>query len=131
MTLIACNSRILEDQAETIRQQKIQIAEQEKIKEALEAENRLAKQKQRDCNRAFREYFDKAQLTANREQAISLYRQGLEICPDDDVAHYELGRAFAAAGRFGEAGKSFEAALRINPDFTEARRQLDAVQKNR
>jgi len=131
MTLIACNSKILEEQAEIIRQQKIKIAEQEKIKETLEAENRLEQQKQRDCNRAFREYFDKAQLATNREQAISLYRQGLEICPDDDVAHYELGRALADAGRFGEAEKSFEAALKINPDFTEARRQLDAIRKTR
>ena len=131
MTLIACNSKILEEQAEIIRQQKIKIAEQEKIKETLEAENRLEQQKQRDCNRAFREYFDKAQLATNREQAISLYRQGLEICPDDDVAHYELGRALADAVRFGEAEKSFEAALKINPDFTEARRQLDAIRKTR
>jgi len=131
MTFIACNSKILEEQAEIIRQQKIKIAEQEKIKQALEAENRLEKQKQRDCNRAFREYFDKAQSTTNREQAISLYRKGLEICPDDDVAHFELGRALAADGRRTEAEKSFEAALKINPDFTEARRQLEAVQKNR
>jgi protein tyrosine/serine phosphatase len=75
MTLFACNSKILEDQAEIIHQQKIQIAEQEKIKETLEAKNRLEKQKQRDCNRAFREYFDKAQLATNREQTISLYRE--------------------------------------------------------
>ena len=131
MTLIACNSKILEEQAEIIRQQKIKIAEQEKIKETLEAEIRLEKQKQRDCNHAFREYFDKAQLATNREQTIKFFRQGLEICPDDDVAHFELGRALAADGRRTEAEKSFEAALKINPDFTEARRQLEAVQKNR
>jgi len=129
MTFIACNSKILEEQAEIIRQQKIKIAEQEKIKQAMEAENRL--EKQRDCNRAFRENFDKAQSTTNREQAISLSREGLAICPDDDVAHFELGRALAADGRRTEAEKSFEAALKINPDFTEARRQLEAVQKNR
>jgi tetratricopeptide (TPR) repeat protein len=131
MILSACNSTVLEEGAEIIRQQKIQIAEQEKIKEALEAKNRLEKQKQHDCNHAFREYFDKAQLASNRERTISLYREGLAICPDDDVAHYELGRALAAAGRRTEAEKSFEAALKINPDFTEARRQLEAVQKNR
>ena len=129
MILSACNSKVLEEGAEIIRQQKIQIAEQEKIKQALEAENRL--EKQRDCNRAFREYFDKAQLATNRERTISLYREGLAICPDDDVAHYELGRALAAAGRRTEAEKSFDAAVKINPDFTEARRQLEAVQKNR
>jgi tetratricopeptide (TPR) repeat protein len=70
-------------------------------------------------------------LATDREQAITLYRQGLGVCPDDDVAHYELGRALADAGRFGEAEKSFEEALKINPDFTEARKQLDAIRKNR
>ena len=58
---------------------------------------------------------------------MSLYREGLAICPDDDVAHYELGRALADAGRCAEAEKEFEAALKINPDFADARRQLDAI----
>jgi len=128
---LACYNEALERQAEQIRQQEDEIARQRKEIEALAAGQQIQQQKQRDCNRAFREYFDKAQLATNREQAISLYREGLAICPDDDVAHYELGRALAAAGRRTEAEKSFEAALKINPDFTEARRQLDAVQKNR
>jgi tetratricopeptide (TPR) repeat protein len=77
--------------------------------------------------RAFRDYFDKAQISNNRDETISLYRQGLAICPDDDVAHYELGRALADAGRPEDAAKSFEAALRINPDFADARRRLEAL----
>jgi tetratricopeptide (TPR) repeat protein len=81
--------------------------------------------------RAFRDYFDKAQLSTNREEAISLYRQGLTICPDDDVAYYELGRALADAGRPAEAAEAFEAALKINPDFADAKRQLDAVRSSR
>jgi tetratricopeptide (TPR) repeat protein len=81
--------------------------------------------------RAFREYFDKAQSSTNRDQVILLYRDGLAICPDDDVAHYELGRALADAGRRTEAEKEFEAALKINPDFGDARRQLDAIRANR
>jgi tetratricopeptide (TPR) repeat protein len=127
LALIACKSELLEQQAEIIRQQKIQIAEQEKVKERLIA----AEQKQRECVRAFREYFDKAQLAKNHEEAIRLYRKGLEVCPDDDVAHYELGRALAGSGQPVEAEKAFEAALKINPDFTDARRQLEAIRKNR
>ena len=104
---------------------------QRKELEAFAAGQKIQDEKRRDCIRAFREYFDKAQLSTNREEAISLYRQGLTICPDDDVAHYELGRALADAGRPAEAANSFEAALRINPDFADARRQLDAIRKNR
>ena len=72
-----------------------------------------------------------AQVSTNRDEQISLYRQGLQLCPGDDVAHYELGRVLVDAGQRGEAEKEFEAALRINPDFAEARRQLDSLQSGR
>lgn len=129
--LTACNSEMLERQAEQIRQQEAEIARQRKELEALAAGQKVQDQKYKDCVRAFRDYFDKAQLSTNPEEAISLYRQGLAICPDDDVAHYELGRALADAGRPAEAAEAFEAALKINPDFDEAKRQLEAVRSKR
>ena len=128
---LACYNETLERQAEQIRQQEMEIARQRKELEALAAGQQVQDQRQRDCVRAFREYFDKAQLSTNRDDAISLYRQGLAICPDDDVAHYELGRALAGSGQQAEAEKEFEAALKINPDFSDARRQLEAIRKNR
>ena len=131
LALAACSSEILERQAEQIRQQEAEISRQRKELEALAAGQQIQDEKQKDCIRAFRDYFDKAQLSTNREEAISLYRQGLTICPDDDVAHYELGRALVDAGRTAEAVKAFETAIKINPGFADARRQLDAIQKNR
>jgi tetratricopeptide (TPR) repeat protein len=128
---LACLNEALEKQAAQIREQEAEIARQRKELEALAAGQKIQDQKQRDCVRAFREYFDKAQLSTNRDEAISLYRKGLEICPDDDVAHYELGRALAGSGQPAEAEKAFETALKINPDFTDARRQLEAIRKNR
>jgi tetratricopeptide (TPR) repeat protein len=129
--LAGCMSEALERQAEQIRQQSEEIARQRKELEALAGGKQVQDQKQQDCNRAFREYFDKAQLSTNRDEVISLYRQGLGLCPDDDVAHYELGRALVDAGRRPEAEKEFDAALKINPGFAEARRQLDALRNNR
>jgi tetratricopeptide (TPR) repeat protein len=131
LVFVACNSEILERQAEQIRQQEIEIARQRKELEALAAGKQVQDQQRQDCNRAFRDYFDKAQLSTNREQTINLYNQGLAICPDDDVAHYELGRALVDAGRMAEAEKEFETTLRINPDFADARKQLESVRKNR
>jgi len=128
---LACLNEALEKQAAQIREQEVEIARQRKELEALASGQKIQDQKQRDCVRAFREYFDKAQLSTNRDEAISLYRKGLEICPDDDVAHYELGRALAGSGQPAEAEKAFETALKINPDFTDARRQLEAIRKNR
>jgi len=127
----ACMSEVLERQAEQIRQQNEEIAKQRKELEDLAAGKQVQDQKQQDCTRAFRDYFDKAQLSTNREEVISLYTKGLEICPDDDVAHYELGRAFADAGRRADAETQYEAALKVNPGFAEARRQLDSIRSNR
>jgi len=129
--LSGCNSEILEKQTEQLRRQEIEIARQRKEINDLLAGQKVQDQKSRDCNRAFREYFEKAQTSSDREQAITIYREGLAICPDDDVAHYELGKAFAEQGSYLEAEKEFEAALKINPHFVDAKKQLDAVRKNR
>jgi len=132
LTLLpACMTEALERQAEQLRQQNEEIVRQRNEIEALAAGKQVQGRQQQDCSRAFREYFDKAQLSTNRDEVISLYRKGLELCPDDDVAHYEFGRALADAGRRDEAEKEFEAALRINPGFGEARRQLDTLRANR
>jgi tetratricopeptide (TPR) repeat protein len=129
--LAGCNSEVLEKQAEQLRRQEIELARQRKEINDLLAGQKLQDQKSRDCNRAFREYFEKAQSSSDREQAIALYREGLAICPDDDVAHYELGKVMVERGSYAEAEKEFEAALKINPDFVDAKKQLDTVRKVR
>src|SRR5574341_1065054 len=62
----ACMSEVLERQAEQIRQQNEEIARQRKEIEALAAGKQIQNRKQQDCNRAFREYFDKAPASTNR-----------------------------------------------------------------
>lgn len=135
VALSACLTGYLEEdlkrQREQIDQQNLELARQRQELEAIASGKQVPDKSQQDCNRAFRDYFDKAQLSTNREEQISLYRQGLQLCPDDDVAHYELGRALVDAGRRGEAEKEFEAALKINPGFGEARRQLDSLRGSR
>jgi tetratricopeptide (TPR) repeat protein len=127
--LPACRSEILEKQAEQIKQQEIEIARQRQEINDLLAGQQARDQKQRDCNRAFSDYFEKAQSSSDRERAIALYRDGLALCPDDEVARYELGKALADRGRYKEAELEFEAALRINPEFVDAKKQLEAVRK--
>ena len=129
--LAGCNSEVLEKQEEQLRRQEIELARQRKEINDLLAGQKVQDQKSRDCNRAFREYFEKAQTSSDREQAIALYREGLAICPDDDVAHYELGKVMVERGSYAEAEREFEAALKINPDFADAKKQLDTVRKVR
>jgi tetratricopeptide (TPR) repeat protein len=126
-----CNSEVLEKQAEQIKQQEAEIARQREEINALMAGQKLEEQKRHDCNRAFREYFETAKATADREKAIALYRDGLALCPDDEVAHYELGKALADRGQYADAEKELEAALKINPDFVDAKKQLEDIQKKR
>ena len=129
--LPACNSEILEKQAQQIKEQEADIARQRQEINDLLAGRQVQDQKQRNCNRAFSDYFEKAQASNDRENAIALYREGLALCPDDEVAHYELGKALADRGRYAEAEREFEAALKTNPDFVDAKNQLDAARKNR
>ena len=129
--LSACSSEILEKQAEEIKRQESEIVRQRRELDAILAGQKLQEQKQQDCNRAFRDYFEKAQASSDSDQAIVLYREGLNLCADDDVAHYELGRALAERGRYGEAEREFEAALKINPDFVDAKKHLEDIRKSR
>lgn len=131
MALSSCLTSELEKQAKTLKEQEAEIARQRKEIEALKSGQQAQDKRLHDCNRAFRENFERAQITADVDRAVALYREGLAICPDDEIAHYELGRLLAAQGRYPEAETEFESALKINPDFTDARARLEALPKNR
>ena len=124
----SCASEQIRKQEEEIQRQQEEIARQRQEIEELKLAQRTAEQKRENCNRAFRE-FEKAQAAQDRDQAVELYRQGLKLCPGDDVAHYELGQILSATGRAEEAAEEFEAALRINPGFQDAKRRLEAIKK--
>jgi len=129
--LSSCLTGYLEEdlkrQQEQINEQNAELARQRAELEAM----RQGKQTSDQCKRAFNDYFDKAQLSTNQADRIALYRQGLQLCPEDDVAHYELGRALVDAGQRGEAETEFAAALKINPGFDAARQQLESLRSSR
>jgi tetratricopeptide (TPR) repeat protein len=131
ITFSACNSEVLQKQAEQLKHQEEEIARQRQEINTLMAAQKVQEQQRRDCNRAFREFFDKAEVSSDRDKAIALYREGLALCTDDDVAHYELGKILAEAGRTQEAEKEFEMALKINPGFIDAKKQLESVRKSK
>jgi tetratricopeptide (TPR) repeat protein len=117
VSLLACDNEAIRRNDEIIRRQEEELA-------TLRAEQRY-----QECRRAFL-YFEQAQVARDPREAESRYREGLQICPDDDVAHYELGRILADAGRRGDARDEFEAALRTNPNFTAAREELDRLNRS-
>ena len=128
--LSSCEPEIIRKQAEQIRLQQEEIMRQQgEISELTQARQREEK-KREDCNRAFRD-FEKAQAAREPNDAVALYRQGLKLCPDDDVAHYELGKVLQSVGKTQESKEEFEAALKINPNFSDARRYLEMINKSK
>jgi tetratricopeptide (TPR) repeat protein len=127
MPLCSCLTAELEKQTEILKEQEAEIARQRREIEEIKTKQKVQEHKLHDCNRAFRDYFEQAQVTADGERAVALYREGLAICPDDDVAHYEVAKLLASQGSYAEAEKEFESAIKINPDFADAKARLDAL----
>ena len=58
-------------------------------------------------------------------QASELFQKAVELDPNYGDAHYGLGLALFDQGRWDEAIRSFENAIKINPKDKEARAKLD------
>ncbi|MEO8301029.1 MAG: tetratricopeptide repeat protein, partial [Rhizomicrobium sp.] len=56
--------------------------------------------------------------------ALSLLSQGRAAAPREPMLACNLGRALAGLGRFTEAGEAFSAAIKLRPDFVDARYEL-------
>jgi len=124
--LSSCESELIRRQDERIRRQNEEILRQRREIEELKLAREGQETKRRECNRALGD-FEKAQTLKDGQEAVALYRRGLRLCPDDDVARYELGKILRGLGRMEEARAEFEGALKINPNFLDARRQLETL----
>jgi Flp pilus assembly protein TadD len=119
------NSRLEQLKAETARLRQ----ESDQLRREADAIRDQREKEERDraaCNRAF-SLFASARNAADDATAITQYREGLDQCPSDDVAHNELGELYARTGRTADARAEFEAALKLNPNFSRARKNLEAL----
>lgn len=126
LILSSCASEVIRRQEAEIHSQREELARLKAEGAELQSAKRREAEKRQDCNRAFRE-FERAQEVTEPEAQAALYRKGLEFCADDDVAHYELGKILRRIGRKDEARHEFEAALKINPNFRDAKAQMEAL----
>lgn len=114
-------------------QQRVEIErlrqEADKLKQeanAIRQQGQQEAQEREACNKAFHA-FDAARKATDNEEVIARYREGLRLCPSDDVAHNELGELYLRMGRRSEAASEFQEALRLNPNFSRAQKNLDAA----
>ncbi|MBW1853272.1 MAG: tetratricopeptide repeat protein, partial [Deltaproteobacteria bacterium] len=49
--------------------------------------------------------------------------------PDDENVHYNLGRTYIEAGMIADAIREFEEAVRLYPDFEEAKEQAQSLKE--
>src|SRR3989454_6554801 len=65
-------------------------------------------------------------LLQSREFASAAEQFGFaqQLAPDDPLPHLDLALVYATEGKFAEAEREFDSALRINPRFTQALAQL-------
>ena len=110
-------------QIEQLRRESEQIRQEA---DAIRTQREKEENERTACNRAVTS-FTSARKAPDDATAITYYREGLDLCPSDDVAHNELGELYAHMGRTADARTEFEAALKLNPNFTRAQKNLEAL----
>jgi tetratricopeptide (TPR) repeat protein len=116
----------LQQQRAELERLKQESAQLQQEAQNLQQQQQKAVQEREACNRAY-PAFSAARKAPKIEEAVDLYREGLTLCPNDDVAHNELGELYLRLGRKPEAAAEFEEALRINPNFPRAQKNLDST----
>lgn len=61
------------------------------------------------------------------EKAVDAYEKWLKDNPDDDTAHFNLGRTYSKLLKDEQAEKEFERAVKLKPEDTEYQTELGAV----
>lgn len=82
----------------------------------------------RACPRGER-YFVAARRARDPHRRVVLLRQGLRYCPDNPAAYNDLGVALVIIGEDDEARRHFRHALRLDPGYEPARRNLGDVER--
>jgi len=80
------------------------------------------------ANPYFRNNFGAALLIAGRaDEAVAEFRQGLTHNPSSPLLHRNLALALAEQGRLDEAALELSEAIRLDPQFQDARDELEDV----
>jgi len=76
------------------------------------------------------EYFERANQARDIDRKIYLMQKGLRYCPNNPAAHNDLGVAFILRGDDDAASVHFRHALRIDPGYYPAQRNLNRLDRH-
>ena len=126
LVLPACSlfdTTVLDQQRAELAHLRQEADAQRRETEALQRQRTEKQRRLEACNRAFGD-FDAGRKAADPTAALAHYQAGLRTCPNDDVAHFEVGEIYLKLGRNDAARAAFAAALDINPGFSLAQQRL-------
>jgi len=63
----------------------------------------------------------------NFDRAIELFKYLISLYPSSEIYHYILGQTYQLKGDIDLAKESYNESLKINPDFAQARRELEKL----
>ena len=66
--------------------------------------------------------------THHLPEAVDAYAKSLELDPNDARAHNDLGVALVQLGEYEKAAEQFDDTLRIDPNYSDAKRNLEYAQ---
>lgn len=117
---------VIEEQRAEIARLKAETERIKKETETLKQQGAAVDKEREACNKAFYA-FEAARKAGSEDEAVAKYKEGLGLCPNDDVAHNELGELYLQMGDTDQATAEFEEALRLNPNFARAQKNLEAA----
>lgn len=67
---------------------------------------------------------DEALTSGRWPEAVGLYQRSIELDPEMEASHFNLGIALSRLGKIPDAIRQYEEALRVAPDYAEAHNNL-------
>ncbi|MBI4827884.1 MAG: tetratricopeptide repeat protein [Nitrospinae bacterium] len=106
------------------------LGEVDKAREAFETMSKLDNLYDKENKHIFNEYGIELRRAQLYDLAIDNYNKALEIDPNDEALYFNIARALNESGNTQAAVENLQKALKLKPDFAEAKMLYGAVTKS-